>query len=321
IGDPSGRNETRPPLTKEQVVQNAKTYKDQVFKILDPKKTEVVFNSKWLNNLKISDVITLAGKYTVARMLERDDFAKRYQMQHPISIHEFLYPLLQGYDSVELKSDVEIGGNDQKFNLLVGRELQREFKQEPQVIITMPLLEGTDGVRKMSKSYDNYIGITEEPKEIYGKVMSISDDLMFRYYELLTNFDLKEIKQIHPKEAKQKLASYITAWFHNEKAAQKAEEDFNSLFTRKEVPDDMDQEETTEKSFPILKLLTRLSLVSSNSAARRLIAQGGVTVIIKRGSETLSEKRISDPEEVINGQSGEQIICRVGRKIKGVAIV
>jgi tyrosyl-tRNA synthetase len=239
IGDPTGRNETRPPLSADQIKKNAKTYQDQVFKILDRKKTEVVYNSNWLNKLTIQDVIKLAGKYTVARMLERDDFAKRYLNKHPISIHEFLYPLMQGYDSVELKADLELGGNDQKFNLLVGRELQREFNQAPQAIITLPILEGTDGVNKMSKSLGNYIGITEAPNEIFGKTMSISDQMMLRYYDLLTDIPLSEIRAAHPKEAKINLAKIFVARFYGQKEAEKAAEEFNRVFSEKSLPSNM----------------------------------------------------------------------------------
>src|SRR3989339_1242322 len=217
IGDPTGKTVTRPALSAQEVKTNSQTYQDQVFKILDRKKTKVVYNRSWLTKLKVEDLIKLAGNYTVARMLERDDFHKRYKAEQPISIHEFLYPLIQGYDSVHLKSDLEIGGTDQKFNLLVGRELQREFKQEPQVILTVPILEGTDGVQKMSKSLGNYIGVTEPPSEIFGKTMSISDALMHRYFTLLTEMSPEEIKRMHPKEAKMILAKTIVARFYDEK--------------------------------------------------------------------------------------------------------
>src|SRR3990172_6964774 len=235
IGDPTGKSETRKPLTREDVKANAKTYTSQAFKILDEKKTEVVFNSEWMERLTSVDMISLASRYTVARMLERDDFQKRYSEGRPIAIHEFIYPLIQGYDSVVLKSDVELGGTDQLFNLLVGRELQREMGQEPQAVITMPLLEGTDGVQKMSKSLGNYIGITEPPGQIFGKIMSISDELMVRYYELLTDVPQKEIDsiragEVHPMEAKERLAFMITERFHGKAGAEKGREDFSSLF-------------------------------------------------------------------------------------------
>ncbi|MFH1347303.1 MAG: tyrosine--tRNA ligase [Candidatus Margulisiibacteriota bacterium] len=278
IGDPTGKSETRKPLTPAEIKKNAKTYQDQVFKILDKKKTRVVYNSHWLSKLKIEDVINLAGKYTVARMLERDDFMSRYEKEKPISIHEFLYPLIQGYDSVQLKADVEVGGTDQKFNMLVGRELQREFKEEPQIILTLPLLEGTDGVQKMSKSLNNYIGITEEPKEIFGKTMSISDDLMMRYYGLLTDIDPKEVKAMHPKEAKKKLASLLVGKFYSEKEAVAAEAEFESVFAKGEQPTDIPKLTLVQKEIGIIDLLVAAELVSSKSDARRVIKQGGVRV-------------------------------------------
>lgn len=303
IGDPTGKSETRKPLTQAEIKQNSKTYQDQVFKILDKKKTKVVYNSKWLSKLKIDDVINLAGKYTVARMLERDDFMNRYEKERPISIHEFLYPLIQGYDSVELKADVEVGGTDQKFNMLVGRELQREFKEEPQIILTMPLLEGTDGVQKMSKSLNNYIGITEPPEEIFGKVMSISDKLMMRYYELLTDCDLAEIKTMHPKEAKKKLAGLLVARFYDNAVASQVEGAFEAIFKEKKVPEG---EKVSKSELGIIKLKpgqTELSIIEcvtallnrknsnefvSRSDVRRLIKQGGIKIdgkIVKNENE------------------------------------
>ncbi|MFC1510837.1 tyrosine--tRNA ligase [Candidatus Margulisiibacteriota bacterium] len=278
IGDPSGKSETRKPLSAEETKQNAKTYLDQAFKILDKKKTKVVYNSHWLTKLKVEDLINLAGKYTVARMLERDDFAKRYQAERAISIHEFLYPLIQGYDSVELKADVEIGGTDQKFNMLVGRELQRAFKQAPQVIVTLPLLEGTDGVQKMSKSLDNYIGITEPASEIFGKTMSVSDELMLRYYELLTEVSLAEVKAMHPKEAKKKLAGYLVGQFYSDSVAKVAEEEFESVFAGKNLPQEIPLKTFSESEMAAAKLVVQSGLAASNSSARRLIKQGGVSV-------------------------------------------
>ena len=275
IGDPTGRNETRPPLSPEQIKKNAKTYQDQVFKILDRRKTQVVYNSAWLNKLSIKDVIGLAGKYTVARMLERDDFAKRYLGKHPISIHEFLYPLLQGYDSVEIKADLEVGGSDQKFNLLVGRELQREFGQAPQAIITLPILEGTDGVAKMSKSLGNYIGITEPAKEIFGKTMSISDLLMLRYYELLTDLPLDQVKAMHPRDAKVQLAKTIVTRFYDAKAADRAEEEFKRVFASNELPVDMISAKCSKGTL-LYKVLVDSGLVASNSEAKRKFAEGAV---------------------------------------------
>jgi tyrosyl-tRNA synthetase len=288
IGDPTGKNETRKPMTREQLLQNAETYREQVFKILDPEKTKVVFNSEWFGPMSAADLIGLAARHTVARMLERDDFHKRFAGQQPIAIHEFLYPLVQGYDSVALHADVELGGTDQKFNLLVGRELQKQMGQRPQDILTMPLLEGLDGVNKMSKSLGNYIGITESPKEIYGKLMSISDTLMLRYYELLSNVDLAGLQQVragvenqqggaHPMESKKSLAREIVARFHGSAAAVRAEEEFVQQFKQKEVPDDIPVYHlaSTEPVW-ICTLLSASGTLASNGEGRRLIQQGAV---------------------------------------------
>lgn len=290
IGDPTGKNETRKPLTKEQVLENAATYQEQIFKILDPEKTRVVFNSEWMGKMSAADLIQLAGKYTVARMLERDDFSKRYNSQQPIAIHEFLYPMVQGYDSVALKADVELGGTDQKFNLLVGRELQKQAGQKPQSVLTMPLLEGLDGVNKMSKSLDNYIGITEPAKEIYGKVMSISDELMIRYYELLSDIDLAALQQIkdgaegkeggaHPMESKKALALELTARFHGAEAAQGAAGEFVRQFKQKQLPDEIPLVAiATDGPVWICRLMTEAGLVKSNGEARRMVKQGAVSL-------------------------------------------
>jgi tyrosyl-tRNA synthetase len=241
IGDPSGRSETRPMMSAEQIEKNIQTYTEQVFKILDKEKTEVAFNSKWLNALGIDGLLKLASRVTVAQMLVRDDFEKRYKADKPISIVEFMYPLLQAYDSVALNADVELGGNDQKFNLLLGREIQRDYGiLEPQVVITMPLLEGTDGIRKMSKSYNNYIALNDTPKDMFGKIMSISDELMYKYYELLTQADLNAIKVMHPKEAKLSLAQELTQRYHGADEAQKARQEFDKVFAKKDVPDDIE---------------------------------------------------------------------------------
>ena len=285
IGDPSGRSETRPPLTEEQVIANAETYKRQVFKILDPEKTVVEFNSHWLGQMNAADFIRLASSYTVARIMERDDFSKRFRENTPIAIHEFLYPLCQGYDSVALKTDVEMGGTDQKFNLLVGRNLQSHYGMEPQCILTVPLLVGLDGVRKMSKSYKNYIGIDEAPSEIFGKTMSVSDDLMWTYYELLSAKSMDEIaalKQavadgtLHPKKAKEALAHEFVARFHSEKAADDAQADFNAVFADGGVPADAPSGEVEEgaASDPV-SILADFGLAKSRSEARRKIAEGG----------------------------------------------
>ena len=288
IGDPTGRSETRPPLTEEQVLANAETYKKQVFKILDPEKTLVEFNSHWLSKMDAAGFIKLASCYTVARMMERDDFEKRYREQRPISIHEFIYPLCQGYDSVSLKADVELGGTDQKFNLLMGRTLQTQYGQESQCILTMPLLEGLDGVRKMSKSYGNYIGIDEKPDVMFGKTMSISDTLMWRYYELLSEKSLEEIEAmkrgvnegtLHPKTCKENLAEEIVGRYHGEEAARAARQEFASIFVSGNVPEDIETYECLEgeASAPVA-FLEASHLVKSRSEARRQIKDGALTV-------------------------------------------
>ncbi|WP_456433939.1 tyrosine--tRNA ligase [Thermosulfuriphilus sp.] len=287
IGDPTGKSETRPPLTREQVLENARTYKEQVFKILDPERTEVVFNSQWMLEMGAMDFIRLCSKYTVARMLEREDFKKRFQGGRPIAIHELIYPLIQAYDSVALKADVELGGSDQLFNLLVGREIQREYGQEPQVIITVPILEGLDGVQKMSKSLGNYVGITESPKEMFGKLMSISDELMWRYYELLSDLSLSEIKALrraveegreHPKEVKKRLALEIVSRFHGAEAAKGAAEAFEATFSRGEAPEDIPEARLSAGPLWLPRLLKEEGLASSTSEARRLIKQRAISL-------------------------------------------
>ena len=285
IGDPTGRSETRKALSREQIKQNATTYTQQVFRILDPERTEVRFNSEWLDALSPADIIRLCGHYTVARLLERDDFAKRFRENIPIHVHELLYPLVQGYDSVALNSDVEVGGTDQRFNLLVGRELQRAYGQEPQVILTMPLLEGTDGVQKMSKSLGNFIRITDPPAEMYGKVMSISDTLMHKYYELLSTVDLRRLQaireeKVHPLEAKKQLASELVVRFHGEAAAVSAAEDFTQRFQRRELPSEIETFVWSgqDEAVWICLLLRTTGLAKSTTEARRLIQQGGVRV-------------------------------------------
>ena len=289
IGDPTGKSDTRKALTREDVLVNAETYKEQVFKILDPGKTEVVFNSSWLGALTSYDMIKLASQLTVARMLEREDFKQRFESQRPISIHEFLYPLIQGYDSVAMAADVELGGTDQRFNVLMGRDLQRAKGMEPQVVLTMPLLEGLDGVNKMSKSLGNYIGITEAPENIYGKLLSVSDTLMFRYYELLSDLSAQEIAalkagiddgSLHPKEVKKRLARELTARFHSQEAALAAEVEFEKVFQKKELPDDIAEVSLAKGGEPIWlpQLLLDASLVASTSEGRRMIQQGAVAV-------------------------------------------
>jgi len=280
IGDPTGKNETRPPLTHDEVLLNAETYKEQVFKILDPKQTEVRFNSEWLGNLTAADLIRIAGKATVARMLERDDFEKRYKGGQSIAIHEFLYPLVQGYDSVALDADVELGGNDQKFNLLMGRQLQDAYGKAQQVILTMPLLEGLDGINKMSKSLNNYVGVAETAKEQFGKLMSVSDELMYKYYELLTDLNLDEIKAKHPMEAKKSLAALIVDRFHGEGAGQAAREGFESQFAKKEIPDDVPEVTMAAEdgSVWIIKALTTNGLTASNGEAIRMVKQNALSI-------------------------------------------
>ena len=288
IGDPTGKSATRPPLTVEQVEENAKTYQQQIFKILDKDKTTVMFNSSWMNKLSPAALIQLAAKHTVARMLERDDFNKRYNSGQPIAIHEFLYPLIQGYDSVEMKSDIELGGTDQKFNLLMGRELQKHYGQKPQVVMTMPLLEGTDGVNKMSKSLGNYIAIDEPADEIFGKIMSISDELMWRYFELLSFRAMSEIEDFkqqmeqgkNPRDIKFLLAEEIIARFHDQAAATKARENFIARFQKGAMPDEIEEKQlqTIDGELPIANLLKQAGLVNSTSDAFRMIKQGAVKI-------------------------------------------
>lgn len=301
IGDPSGKNATRPPLSREQINANAETYKAQMFRLLDPEKTEVRFNGEWMDKLTPADFIKLAAKTTVKQILERDDFTKRMADEKPISLHELLYPLVQGYDSVALEADVELGGTDQKFNLLMGRNLQREFDQEPQVIITTPLLEGLDGINKMSKSLDNYIGIEESPDQMFGKVMSISDDLMWRYYELLTDTTIDDVNALkfrcesgaeNPRNLKVELAKLIIADFHSQQSAEKAEEEFNRRFVKKEVPDDIDEKSIEAGSHVLSQLLTDVGLAASKKEAKRLIEQGGVKVNGEKATAANAEVEI-----------------------------
>jgi tyrosyl-tRNA synthetase len=313
IGDPTGRNITRPPLSRDELEANAKTYTDQVFLILDREKTEVAFNSKWLSALGAEGMIRLAAKYTVARMLERDDFAKRYKSGQPIAVHEFLYPLAQGYDSVALHADVELGGTDQKFNLLVGRELQRHYGQEPQCILTMPLLEGLDGIEKMSKSLDNYVGITEPPAEMFGKLMSVSDTLMWRYYDLLSFRSPGEIAALkrdcesgrNPREAKVLLAQEIVERFHSRQAAEQALTDFNARFRDGAMPENMPEVtlRTAGSGLPIARLVKLAGLAASTSEALRLIAQRG----LKLDGDVVSDKAL-----VI--ATGKTVVVQAGKR-------
>jgi len=314
IGDPTGKSETRKPLTVEDVKRNAETYKEQIFKILDPERTEVVFNSAWLEKLTAHDFIRLASQLTVARMLEREDFKQRFENEKPISIHEFLYPLVQGYDSVALKADVELGGTDQLFNLLMGRTLQKVWGQEPQVVLTMPLLEGLDGINKMSKSLGNYIGITESADNIYGKTLSVSDDLMFRYYELLSDLSAAEIAKLqtglkdgklHPKTVKQQLARELTARFYGQEEADRAEANFEKVFSKHQLPDEI--EEVTIKAdggaIWLPKLLAEAGLVKGTGEGRRMIQQGGVS---------LDGEKVADVE--LQVPTAGEILLKVGKR-------
>ena len=319
IGDPTGKNVTRKPLTREEVIHNAKTYEEQIFKILDSNKTRVMFNSSWMNAMSSADLIQLAAKHTVARMLERDDFSKRFKGGQSIAIHEFLYPLIQGYDSVEMKADVELGGTDQKFNLLVGRQLQEAFDQKPQVVITMPILEGLDGVQKMSKSLNNYIGIADVADEMFGKIMSISDELMWRYFELLSfrpmaeinSWKLECIEGANPRNYKVKLAQEIIERFHDAKAAVKALENFEARFQRGAMPDEIDEIELKIQgsSFCIANLLKESGLTSGTSEAIRLINQGAVKI----DGEKVSDAKL---EISINTQNIYQVGKRKFAKVK-----
>ena len=320
IGDPSGKNSTRPPLTREQVAENAQSYTTQVFKILKQEQTEVVFNSTWMDKLNAADLIKLAATHTVARMLERDDFDKRYRNNQPIAIHEFLYPLIQGYDSVALKADLELGGTDQKFNLLMGRELQRHFGQPQQCILMMPLLEGLDGVNKMSKSLNNYVGITESPKEIFGKLMSVSDQLMWRYLELLSFESLQTIRTWreevengrNPRDIKVKLAQEIVARFHSQQAAEEALADFEARFRHGALPDEIPEKiiATTDGEIPLVQLLKQAGLTASTSEALRMIEQGAVK---------LDGEKVEDKSTKI--KRGESVVIQVGKRKFAKAII
>ena len=308
IGDPTGKNQTRPPLTREEIEKNAKTYREQVFKILDPDKTQILFNSEWSDKLGAEGIIRLASRYTVSQLLERDDFSKRFGQEKPIALHELLYPLMQGYDSVAMKADVELGGTDQKFNLLVGRELQRSFGQEPQCILTMPLLEGLDGKEKMSKSLGNYVGIAEPPQEIFGKLMSISDELMWRYIELLSFAppeNIKAWKGEHPRDVKVRFAKEIVSRFHSAAAAERAETDFASRFREGEMPEDMPEVTLKAPAGGILiaQLLKQANLTPSTSEAQRMIEQGGV----KLDGERVSDKALKIP-------AGRTVVAQVGKR-------
>jgi len=284
IGDPSGRSKTRPRLTREEVMENSKTYFEQVFKVLDPDKTEIRYNSEWLSKLTPYEIIELSATYTVSRMLERDDFKERFKKNIPISIHEFLYPLFQAYDSVAIQADIEVGGTDQKFNFLVGREVQQAFGQEPQVILTVPILEGTDGKLKMSKSYDNYIGISEPPDMMFGKVMSIPDDLVLKYYKLVLYYDDQRLKEVqkkmeeNPRECKADLAENIVSLFWGRESAKKAREEFDRVFKYKGVPDEMPEVKIPKEGMPLIEVLVKSGIVPSKSEVRRLVSQKAIKI-------------------------------------------
>lgn len=306
IGDPSGRNVTRPSLSLEETRQNGLTYFEQASKILHKEKTKIVYNSEWLGKMSFEDVIRLASKYTVARMLERDDFTKRYKNGEPISLHELLYPLAQAMDSVAIKSDVELGGTDQKFNLLVGRDIQREFGVEPQVILTMPLLVGTDGVEKMSKSYNNYIGISDSPGQMFGKTLSIPDELIYSYFELatdITNKELSEVKiqldeqRVNPRDLKRHLAKVLIGMYHSKEASEEAEKEFDKIFIQKEIPDDIPEMKIEGNSvIGILELIVKVNFASSKGDARRLVAQGGVSIDGEKVGDINAEVSLDSPK-------------------------
>ncbi|MFA8343254.1 MAG: tyrosine--tRNA ligase [Rhodothermaceae bacterium] len=310
IGDPTGRNSTRPPLTYEESMQNAQSYVDQAGKILDQEKTKIVYNSEWLGKMKFEDVIKLSSKYTVARMLERDDFTKRYKGGVPISMHEILYPLAQAMDSVAIKSDVELGGTDQKFNLLVGRDIQREHGMEPQVIITMPILVGTDGTEKMSKSYDNYIGLDEHPNDMFGKTLSIPDEQIYNYYEMATDITNDELVQIksdletkNPRDIKRALGRKFVEMYFSKEAAEEAEKHFDNVFVKKGIPEDIPEFSIGSEEMGILQLITKVNFAPSNGEARRLVQQGGVS---------LNNEKVTDAKAVV--KITEETILKVGKR-------
>ena len=314
VGDPSGKNETRPRLQYETLIKNAETYENQFFKILDRSKTEIHYNGEWFAKMKFDEIMNLAAKFTIARILERDDFTKRYKEGNPISLHEFFYPLMQGYDSVAIKADVELGATEQKFNLLTARDVQREYGQEPQVILTLPVLEGIDGGQRMSKSLGNYIGIDDEPDEMYGKIMSIPDNLILKYFTLVTDYSLAQLQEIkrrlndgqtNPMVLKKELARAIIKMYHSESAARQAEQNFEQIFSKKEIPDNIEEIiiPSSDLPKPLVKLLTECGAVSSNGEARRLIQQGGVRI---------NDEKISDINYAI--QNKGEYITKVGKR-------
>jgi len=309
IGDPSGKTIQRPLLDDAQIRNNASTYTKQAFKILDKRKTKIIYNSKWYKKMNLSSFLSLLSSYTVARILERDDFSKRIKEQKPLSLLEVVYPLIQGYDSYKMKADIEFGGTDQKFNLIVGRSLQQFFKQSPQVVATMPLLVGLDGKNKMSKSLDNYIGITDKPKEMFGKIMSIPDEIMWEHLKLLTDFNLDDIKEIHPKDAKMKLAKYLVSFYYSQPVAEKESKEFHQVFSEKKIPTQMPAYKIKTKKIDVVKTLSDMNLTSSKNEARRLLNQGSITMIDSKDPENYSVLKKN-----ITFFSSEEVILKIGKK-------
>lgn len=309
IGDPSGKTVQRPVLDDSQIRANASTYTKQAFKILNKRKTKIIYNSKWYKKMNLSSFLSLLSSYTVARILERDDFSQRIQNQKPLSLLEVIYPLIQGYDSYKMEADIEFGGTDQKFNLLVGRNLQQYFKQQPQIVATMPLLVGLDGQKKMSKSLGNYIGITEKPKDMFGKIMSVPDEIMWQYLQLLTDFDLEQLKNMHPKDVKVKLAKYLVSRYHSRSKAEKEAKEFQKVFSEKKIPAQIPVYKTESKKIDVIEVLSKNKLTSSKNEARRLLDQGSVTMIDSKDPDNYSVLKKN-----ITFFSSEEVILKVGKK-------
>ncbi len=309
IGDPSGKIAQRPVLSDSQIHKNASTYTKQAFKILDKRKTKIIYNSRWYKKMDLSSFLSLLSSYTIARILERDDFSKRIQEQKPLSLLEVIYPLIQGYDSYKLEADIEFGGTDQKFNLIVGRHLQQFFKKTSQLVATMPLLVGLDGKNKMSKSLDNYIGITEEPKQMFGKIMSIPDDIMWEYLRLLTDFNLEKLKTMHPRDLKIKLAKYLVSFYYSEKKATQEAEEFRKVFSEKKIPEKIPVYQSNSKKINIIEILSKMELTSSKNEARRLLKQGSITMIDSKDLNNYSVLKKN-----ITFFSSEEVILKVGKK-------
>lgn len=309
IGDPSGKTAQRPVLGDSQIRKNASAYTKQAFKILDKRKTRIIYNSRWYKKMDLSSFLSLLSSYTIARILERDDFSKRIKDQKPLSLLEVIYPLIQGYDSYKLEADIEFGGTDQKFNLIVGRHLQQFFKKTPQLVATMPLLVGLDGKNKMSKSLDNYIGITEEPKQMFGKIMSIPDAIMWEYLRLLTDFNLEELKTMHPRDVKVKLAKYLVSFYHSKKKAAKEAEEFRKVFSEKKIPEKVSVYQSDSKKIDIIEILSKMKLTSSKNEARRLLNQGSITMIDSKDLNNFSVLKKN-----ITFFSSEEVILKIGKK-------